>query len=170
MEGAELEYRALLAKIYAERLVQDLDEFVIIYDKTPSCAAMASAVLALVWARGARARAVAYDELDEDVDNALLLMSPYVEGLEERAVRALKRVRRIAILHTPVFYALDEAEGAEEVLKDKEVRYAVRETPGEINIYKVRVEGEKAMAELYDALRLNPHEAQIVRRYEASRG
>ena len=170
MDGVELEYRALLGRIYAEKLVSDLGEFVIVFDNTPSCIAMASVVAALSWARGARARALSSTELSEEVDSALLIMSPHVEGLGARAVSVLKKVKTFAALHTPVFYALDEAEGAEEALRGKEVRFAVRESPGEINFYKVHVEGGQALAELYDVYKLAPHEAAIVRRYEAQKG
>lgn len=48
MEVSEVMYRALLAKLYADYLIGDVDEVVVVYDATPSCVALASAVVALV--------------------------------------------------------------------------------------------------------------------------
>ncbi|MEL9989924.1 MAG: hypothetical protein QXP98_03825 [Thermoproteus sp.] len=168
MDGAELAYRALLGRIYSEVLISDLKDFTIVFDDTPSCVAMASVVAAMSAARGASTSVVASNELEGEVDNALLLMSPYVENLGERALRVLSKVRRLAALHTPVFYAIEEIEGAARALAGKEVRFGVREAPGEITFYKVRVDGEKLVADVYAVRKLSPDEQAIVRRYEAS--
>ena len=101
MDGAELKYRALLGRIYAERLLAGVDEFVVIYDETPSCTAMAAALLAA--SRAKAVRAVPFGKLAEEVDSAALLLSPYVAGLAERALETLRRVKRFAALHTPSF-------------------------------------------------------------------
>jgi len=166
MRGSEVAYRALLGRIYAENLVGDVGELAVVYDKTPSCVAMAAAVGA---SSRARVEFYASDEFDVDVDNALLLMSPHLEGLGRRAVAVLRRVRKFAALHTPIFYYLDGVGGVEEVLAGKEARFAVRETPGEITFYRVYVEGGSLRAVAYGVRRLTAEELKIVRRYEAEK-
>ena len=168
MDGVELRYRALLGRIYAEKLLAGVDSFVVVYDETPSCIAMAAALFAA--AKTARADAVPSGKLAGEVDSAVLVMSPHVAGLGSRAVDVLRKVRRFAALHTPVFYALDEAEGAAEALSGKEVRFAVREQPGEITFYKVSVAGNNLTSEVYDVYKLSPEEAALVRQYEAQHG
>lgn len=164
MNSVELRYRALLGRIYAEKLLAGVDKFVVVYDETPSCIAMAAALLAA--AKSARVDAVPSDRLTGEVDDAVLLMSPHVAELGKRAVEILKRVKRFAALHTPVFYALDEAGGAAEALSGKEVRFAVREQPGEITFYKVSVSGGGVKTEIYDVYKLSPEEVELIRQYE----
>jgi len=57
----------------------------------------------------------------------------------------------------------------EEVLAGKEVRFAVRETPGEITFYRVYVEGGSLKAVAYGVRKLTAEELKIVRRYEAEK-
>lgn len=164
MDSAEVMYRALLARLYVDHLIHDVNDVIVIFDETSSCAAMASAIVALMWARGKSARAVSSSELEDPVDNALLLLSPYVEGLGERAKGLLPKVRKFIALHTPVYYHLELSPELEEAAKTKEVRFAVRETPGEIAFYRAT-----PAPVLYHRRALASEELSIVRRYEASK-
>lgn len=55
-------------------------------------------------------------------------------------------------------------------MRGKEVRFAVRERPGEITFYKVSVAGDDLAAEVYDVYKLSPRELAIIREYEALHG
>ncbi|CCC81113.1 hypothetical protein [Thermoproteus tenax] len=166
MEGAELEYRALLAQWYDKYMLKDVDKFTVVYDETPSCIAMASAIIALAEARGARPIAVAYGEALDAVENPVLIMGPLREGLAERALDILRRAAgALAVLHTPVYFALDELEGA---AFDVEVRYGVRETPDEVAFYRARNIGGSVVKEKYAAHKISEREKEVIRRYEVS--
>lgn len=74
-------------------MLKYVDKFTAVYDETPSCIAMASAIIALAEARGARPIAVAYGEALAAVENPVLIMGPLREGLAERALDILSRRR-----------------------------------------------------------------------------
>lgn len=161
MEDVEALYRAMLGRMYAARLIGDVDRISIIHDGTPSCSALAAAVAAAAWEK---VEAV-YTEPVE-VEKALVVLSPRVEGMPQRAAAILKKVKRFVALHTPVFYALDEVPDAASLLAGKEVRFAVRETPGEVTFYRVYVEGGEIRTEAYYRWILSDREAEVVRKFE----
>lgn len=161
MDPAELRYRALLAVVYWE-LTKDLDGLHIFYEQTESCVSMASAAAALRLASGLRTEAASLEEAEE-VDYGLVLAGPYREGLGELALNVLRLIRKTAVLHTPVYFAVSELGDFQEMARNREIRYAVREMPGEIAYYKL-VNGN---AEMIGVKKLNRYEQLIIRMYES---
>lgn len=166
MEDVETMYRAMLGRIYARKLLGDIERLSIIHDGTTSCAALATAVAAAAWDK---VDAVYPVDVEVEVDNALIILSPRQEGMAERAASALRKVKKFAALHTPVFYALDEIPAVAELLKGKEVRFAVRESPSEITFYKVYLEGDELKTVAYDKWPLSTKELEVVKKFEASK-
>lgn len=164
MEGVEVLYRAWLGRLYVRYLLQGVREVAIIYDDSPSCVAIAASVAAL--AEDRVIDVVKSGEVRKEVDNALLIMSPQVERLGERAAAVLKKVQKFAALHTPVFYALDEMRDVSTLLEGKEVRFAVRETPWEVVFYKVVASRDGLKTERYATWSLTPGEVELIRRFE----
>nr|WP_287070167.1 hypothetical protein [Pyrobaculum sp.] len=165
MEGAEVEYRAVLSLIYAD-MASDLDDVVIVFENSPSCISMASAITALLMARGKRVEAVPAAQFRNSARHALFLMGPYRNDLAEAVASLLPYVERVAILHTPAYYAVEELADFPKLIEGKEVRYAVREDPGEITIYKVTArEGELKKSEVARR-KLSATGLKIIRRYE----
>ena len=74
------------------------------------------------------------------------------------------------MLHTPVFYAVMEMEGAARALASNEARFGVGNVLGEINFFKVRVDGEMFVADVYAVKKIPPDKRAIVRRCETSHG
>ncbi len=163
MEGAELLYRAFLGRIYGRHLLEKVEDVTIVYDDTPSCVAIAASVTAVL---ENVVNVVKPEELTHEVDNALLVMSPHLQNLGERAASVLRKVRKFVALHTPVFYALDDVKEAVELLRGKEVRFAVRETPREIIFYRVSLSNGEVKLEPYFTKTLSPREMEIVRKFE----
>ena len=67
------------------------------------------------------------------------------------------------MLHTPAYFAASELEGFKETARGREIRYAVREAPGEITYYRL-ADGE---VEVMGAKRLSSYEQLIIRMYKA---
>jgi len=67
------------------------------------------------------------------------------------------------VLHTPAYFAASELEGFKETARGREIRYAVREAPGEITYYRL-ADGE---VEVMGAKRLSSYEQLIIRMYKA---
>jgi hypothetical protein len=145
VEPSELRYRSLLATAYWE-LTKDLDVLYIFYQQNESCIAMA-----------------ATPEEVREVDHGLVLAGPYRDDLGSLVLKMLRLIRKTAVLHTPAYFAASELEGFEEAARGREIRYAVRETPGEITYYRL-ANGE---VEVMGAKRLSPYEQLIIRMYEA---
>jgi hypothetical protein len=160
MEPEEVRYRALLGVVYRD-LTRDLNPLHVFYERTKSCALIASAVAALRLAAGLETEVEPIEEAGE-VDYGLVLAGPYKEGLGELALGALRRIRRVAVLHTPAYFAASEMRDFAEAARRKEVRYAAREVPEEIRYYRW-VDGNMEAA---GARRLSPYERRIVRMYE----
>lgn len=161
MEPSELRYRSLLATAYWE-LTKDLDVLYIFYQQSESCIAMASAVAALRLASGLETEAATPEEVRE-VDHGLVLAGPYRDDLGSLVLKMLRLIRKTAVLHTPAYFAASELEGFEEAARGIEIRYAVREVPGEITYYRL-ANGE---VEVMGAKRLSSYEQLIIRMYEA---
>ncbi len=160
MEPEELSYRALLAVVYWE-LTKDLDTLHVLYEKSESCSIIAAAVAALRLASGMRTSISPIEEAEE-VDHGLVLAGPYREGLGELVLKALGKIRNVAVLHTPAYFAVSETPGFQDVARSREVRYAVREEPGEITYYKL-ING---VAKAVGIRKLSSYEQRIVRMYE----
>lgn len=92
-----------------------------------------------------------------------MLAGPYRDGLGSPVLKMLRLIRKTAVLHTPAYFAASELEGFREAAHGREIRYAVRETPGEITYYGL-ANGE---VEAMGAKRLSPYEQLIIRMYEA---
>lgn len=167
MDAAELEYRALLSLIYAEAAA-DLDDVSVVYEDTPSCISLASALTALLMARGKKVSAAPASRLEGPVDSAFIVMGPYRDGLADAVASILPLVKKVAVLHTPAYFAVEELDDFPKLVEGKEVRYAVREEPGEITFYKVRASGGRIEKSEIAKRRLTAAESRIVRRYEAS--
>ena len=161
MEPEEVRYRALLAVVYWD-LTRDLNPLHVFYERTESCVSITSAVAALRLAAGLETE-VEHIEGAGEADYGLVLAGPYREGLGELALGALRRIRRVAVLHTPAYFAASEIEGFAEAAKGREVRYAAREAPGEITYYRA-VDGN---VEAAGVRRLSQYEQRIVRMYES---
>jgi hypothetical protein len=116
---------------------------------------IASGVAALRLAAGLETEVEPIEEAGE-ADYGLVLAGPYREGLGELALGVLRRIRRVAVLHTPAYFAASEMNNAE-AARGKEVRYAAREVPEEIRYYRW-VDGN---VEATDARRLSPYEQRI---------
>jgi len=99
MEPEEVGYRALLAVVYWD-LTRDLNPLHVFYERTESCVSIASAVAALRLAAGLETEVEPIEGAGE-ADYGLVLAGPYREGLGELALGALRRIRRVAVLHTP---------------------------------------------------------------------
>ncbi len=160
MEPEEVSYRALLAVVYWE-LTKDLDTLHILYEKSESCSAIAAAVAALRLASGMRTSASPIEEAEE-ADHGLVLAGPYREGLGELVLKALGKIRNVAVLHTPAYFAVSEMPEFQDVARSREVRYAVREEPGEITYYKLT----NGVAKAVGVRKLSSYEQKIVRMYE----
>jgi len=161
MEPSELRYRSLLATAYWE-LTKDLDVLYIFYQQNESCIAMASAVAALRLVSGLKTESATPEEVIE-VDHGLVLAGPYRDDLGSLVLKMLRLIRKTAVLHTPAYFAASELEGFEEVARGREIRYAVREAPGEITYYRLA----NGQVEVIGTKRLSPYEQQIIRTYEA---
>ena len=161
MKPEEVRYRALLAVVYWE-LTRDLNPLYVFYERTENCALIASAVAALRLAAGLETEVEPIEEAEE-ADYGLVLAGPYREGLGELALGVLRRIRRVAVLHTPAYFAASEMNNFAEAARGKEVRYAAREVPEEIRYHRW-VDGN---VEAAGARRLSPYEQRIVRMYEA---
>jgi hypothetical protein len=161
MEPEEVRYRALLAVVYWE-LTRDLNPLHVFYERTENCALIASAVAALRLASGLKTEVATPEEVRE-VDHGLVLAGPYRDDLGSLVLKMLQLIRKTAVLHTPAYFAASEQEGFKEAARGREIRYAVRETPGEITYYRL-ANGE---VEVMGAKRLSPYEQLIIRMYEA---
>jgi len=161
MEPEEVGYRALLAVVYWD-LTRDLNPLHVFYERTESCVSIASAVAALRLAAGLETEVEPIEGAGE-ADYGLVLAGPYREGLGELALGALRRIRRVAVLHTPAYFAASEMGDFAEAVKGREVRYAAREAPGEITYYRA-VDGN---VEAAGARRLSQYEQRIVKMYES---
>ncbi len=166
MEGVELEYRAVLSLIYSE-LVADLKSLHVIYEETPSCISMASALAALLMNRGVSVSASPVSKLGKPVESAFLAMGPYRDDLAEAVAAVLPLVEKTAVLHTPAYYAAEELRDFPKMIEGKEVRYAVREEPGEITFYKVVSRGGELEKSAIGRRRLTGAESEVIRRYES---
>jgi hypothetical protein len=161
MEPEEVRYRALLSVVYWD-LTRDLNPLHVFYERTESCVSIASAVAALRLASGLKTEAATPEEVRE-VDHGLVLAGPYRDDLGSLVLKMLRLIRKTAVLHTPAYFAASELEGFEEAARGREIRYAVREAPGEITYYRL-ANGE---VEVMGAKRLSPYEQLIIRIYEA---
>jgi len=70
-------------------------------------------------------------------DYGLVLAGPYRDDLGGLVLKRLRLIRKTAVLHTPAYFAASELEGFEEAARGREIRYAVREAPGEITYYRL---------------------------------
>ncbi len=160
MEPKEVRYRALLAVVYWD-LTRDLNPLHVFYERTESCALIASGVAALRLAAGLETEVEPIDEAGE-ADYGLMLAGPYRDELGSLVLKMLQLIRKTAVLHTPAYFAASELEGFEEAARSREIRYAVRETPGEITYYRM-ANGE---VEVMGTRKLSPYEQLIIRMYE----
>jgi hypothetical protein len=135
MDPEEVRYRALLAVVYWA-LTRDLNPLHVFYERTESCVLIASAVAALRLAAGLETEVQPIEEAEE-ADYGLVLAGPYREGLGELALGVLRRIRRVAVLHTSAYFAASELEGFKETARSREIRYAVRETPRRNHLLQV---------------------------------
>jgi hypothetical protein len=161
MKPEEVRYRALLGVVYWD-LTRDLNPLHVFYEWTESCVLIASAVAAFRLAAGLETEVQPIDKAGE-ADYGLVLAGPYRDDLGSLVLKMLQLIRKTAVLHTPAYFAASELEGFEETARGREIRYAVRETPGEITYYKL-ANGE---VEVMGAKRLSPYEQLIIRMYEA---
>jgi hypothetical protein len=161
MEPEEVRYRALLGVVYWD-LTRDLNPLNVFYERSESCVLIASAVAALRLAAGLETEVQPIDEAGE-ADYGLVLAGPYRDELGSIVLKMLRLIRKTAVLHTPAYFAASELEGFEEAARGREIRYAVREVPGEITCYRL-ANGE---VEVMEARRLSPYEQLIIRMYEA---
>jgi hypothetical protein len=161
MEPEEVRYRALLAVAYWD-LTRDLNPLHVFYERTESCVLIASAVAALRLASGLKTEAATPEEVRE-VDHGLVLAGPYREDLGSLVLKMLHLIRKTAVLHTLAYFAASELEGFEEAARGREIRYAVREAPGEITYHRLA----NGQVEVMGAKRLSPYEQLIIRTYEA---
>ena len=161
MEPEEVRYRALLAVVYWD-LTRDLNPLHVFYERTESCVLIASAVATLRLTSGLKTEVATPEEVRE-VDHVLVLAGPYRDDLGSLVLKMLRLIRKTAVLHTPAYFAASELEGFKEAARGREIRYAVRETPGEITYYRL-ANGE---VEVMGTKRLSPYEQLIIRMYEA---
>ncbi len=161
MEPEEVRYRALLAVVYWD-LTKDLNPLRVFYERTESCALIASAVAALRLAAGLETEVQPIDEAEE-ADYGLVLAGPYRDELGSLVLKMLRLIRKTAVLHTPAYFAASELEGFKDAARGREIRYAVREIPGEITNYRLA----NGKVEVMGVKRLSPHEQLIIRMYEA---
>jgi hypothetical protein len=161
MEPEEVRYRALLGVVYWD-LTRDLNPLYVFYERTESCVLIASAVAALRLAAGLETEVQPIDEAGE-ADYGLVLAGPYRDELGSLVLKMLRLIRKTAVLHTPAYFAASELEGFKEAARGREIRYAVRETPGEITYYRL-ANGE---VEVMGVKRLGPYAQLIIRMYEA---
>jgi len=163
MKPEEVRYRALLGVVYWE-LTRDLNPLHVFYERTESCVLIASGVAALRLAAGLETEVEPIDEAGE-ADYGLVLAGPYRDELGSLVLKMLRLIRKTAVLHTPAYIAASELEGFKEAARGREIRYAVRKTPGEITYYRLTNGGVEVMG----AKRLSPYEQLIVRMYEAEK-
>ena len=161
MEPEEVRYRALLGVVYWD-LTRDLNPLHVFYERSESCVLIASAVAALRLAAGLETEVQPIGEAGE-ADYGLVLAGPYRDELGILVLKMLRLIRKPAVLHTPAYFAASELEGFKEAARGREIRYAVREIPGEITYYRW-ANGE---VEVMWARRLSPYEQLIIRMYEA---
>jgi alkylated DNA nucleotide flippase Atl1 len=168
VEAVELEYRSVLATLYW-KILSDLDDVAVVYEDSPSCTALASSLLTLLIDKGAKARAVRRSDLNHPLDHVFVAMGPYREGLGEEVLEVLRLVRRVAVVHTPAYYAAEEMAGFPEAIRRVEVRYAARELPDVVTYYRVvSREGELKKAVIGEE-RITGAKMDIIRRYEAEK-
>ncbi|MEM4081671.1 MAG: hypothetical protein QXK71_05560 [Pyrobaculum sp.] len=159
MEDVESLYRAMLGRIYTNKLIADVDRLSIIHDGTSSCFALATAVATAAWEK-----IDAIYTTPVEVDKGLVLLSPKSEV--DTAVEVVKKIKKFIALHTPVFYTLIELSEAPHLFKNKEVRYAVRKSPGEIVFYRVNVIDNEVKPTPYDKWILSNREIEVVKKFE----
>jgi len=160
MKPEEVNYRALLAVVYWE-LTRDLNPLQVVYEQSGSCISIASAVAALRLAAGLQTELGVVGDVGE-VDYGLVLAGPYREDLGEVVIETLHKIRKVAVIHTPAYFAASEMQEFQKAARGKEIRYAVREAPGEITYYRLIEDKVEAVG----GKRLGSYEQRIVRMYE----
>jgi hypothetical protein len=135
MKPEEVRYRALLAVVYWE-LTRDLNPLHVFYERTESCVLIASAVVALRLAAGLETEVEHIEEAGK-ADYGLVLAGPYRDDLGGLVLKMLRLIRKTGVLHTLAHFAASELEGFKETARGRVIRYAVRETPGEITYYRL---------------------------------
>jgi len=168
VEATELEYRSVLATLYW-KILNDLDNVVVVYEDSPSCIALASSLFTLLIERGVKARAVRRADLGRPLDNVFIAMGPYREGLGEDVLEVLRIVRRVAVIHTPAYYAAEEMAGFPEAVKGIEVRYAARELPNVVTYYRVVARNGALEKAVIGEERITGVKMEVIRRYEAEK-